>query len=73
MLQKDQEERQQRLNRFNSRFNSYQQLPIPTNTEKKVEDNLEEKLLKLKSLKDKNFITEEEYEKRKKELLDKEL
>lgn len=73
LLQKDQEERQQRLNRFNSRFNSYQQLPIPTNTEKKVEDNLEEKLLKLKSLKDKNFITEEEYEKRKKELLDKEL
>lgn len=73
LLQKDQEERQQRLNRFNSRFNSYQQSPIPTNTEKKVEDNLEEKLLKLKSLKDKNFITEEEYEKRKKELLDKEL
>lgn len=73
LLQKDQEERLQRLNRFNSRFNSYQQSPIPTNTEKKVEDNLEEKLLKLKSLKDKNFITEEEYEKRKKELLDKEL
>lgn len=73
LLQKDQEERQQRLNRFNSRFNSYQQSPIPTNTEKIVEDNLEEKLLKLKSLKDKNFITEEEYEKRKKELLDKEL
>ncbi len=73
MLQKDQEERQQRLNRFNSRFNSYQQSPIPTNTEKKVEDDLEEKLSKLKSLKDKNFITEDEYEKRKKELLDKEL
>ncbi len=71
LLKKEQEERQQRLNRFNNRFNSYQ--PPVQNDETKESDDLEDKLSKLKSLKDKNFITEEEYEKRKKELLDKEL
>lgn len=70
LLQKDQYERQQRINRFNNRFGNYQE---PASTESKKDESLEDKLNKLKELKDKNFITDEEYEKKKQQLLDKEL
>ena len=68
ILLKEQEEKQQRLNRFNSRF-----VDVNVNQVKPAQDTLEDKLKKLQNLKDKNFITEEEYEKRKKQILDEEL
>lgn len=68
LLKKEEIERQQRINRFNNRFNGY----VEQQNEPK-EESLEQKLEKLKSLKNKNFITQEEYEKKKKELIDKEI
>ncbi len=72
LLEKDQYERQQRLNRFNNRFGSFVEQPQQKETNEK-NDDIEQKLNKLKNLLDKNFITQEEYEKKKKELLDSEL
>lgn len=70
ILQKEVEEREARINRFNNRYS----IPVVQEREEKKEDNsIEQKMEKLKNLKDKGFITEEEFEKRKKELLDKEL
>ena len=69
LLLKEQEERQQRLNRFNNRFGGESQ----TTAQAPQKEGLEEKLQKLQNLKDKNFITEEEFEKRKQHLLDEEL
>lgn len=68
ILNKEIEERQQRINRFNNKF------IIQNNVdESKNSETLEEKLKKLQALKDKNFITEEEFEKRKQKLIDEEI
>lgn len=70
ILQKENEERASRVNRFNARYS----IPVVENkNEDKNKDSLEEKLSKLQGLKEKGFITEEEFEKRKKSLLDSEL
>lgn len=67
ILQKEQEAKEQRLNRFNNRYN-----PAPQ-TQTVSEEKLEDKLAKLQSLKEKGFITEEEFEAKKKDLINKEL
>ncbi len=69
ILEKEENERQQRLNRFNNR------VVVTTNesTKKETDLDLEQKLNKLKDLKDKGFIDESEYEKRKSKLLDQEI
>ena len=69
ILQKELEEKATRLNRFNSRYS----IPVVEERENKEESPIEQKIEKLKNLKDKGFITDEEFEKRKKDLLDKEL
>lgn len=69
MLEKEQIERQQRLARFGGGLAQ----PVSNSVQEKKGVTVEEKLEKLKNLKDKNFITEEEYEKRKKQILDSEL
>ena len=70
ILQKENEERANRMARFNSRYTTIiENKPA----EKTQESSIEQKLEKLKSLKEKGFITEEEFEKRKKDLLDNEL
>ena len=68
ILQKELEAKEQRLNRFNNRYNSVAQTQTTTNEEK-----LEDKLAKLQNLKEKGFITEEEFEAKKKDLINKEL
>ena len=78
ILEKENFDKQQRANRFNSRFNSYPQSE-PTQTASKLEVkqekfiDIEEKLEKLKSLKEKGFLNEEEYEEKRKKLLDENL
>ena len=70
IFDKEESERQQRLNRFGGRYvveNNSQQ------SDNQKKENLEDKLAKLQTLKEKKFITEEEYEKRKQALLDSEL
>ena len=70
ILQKENEERAQRVNRFNSRY----AIPVvESKNEEKDKNSLEDKLAKLQGLKEKGFISEEEFEKRKKSLLDSEL
>lgn len=69
-LEKENIERQQRLNRFNGSYNNFSE--INDKDDKDNADNLEDKLNKLKNLKEKGFISEEEYDKKKKELLDSE-
>ena len=70
ILQKENEERAQRVNRFNSRY----AIPVvESKSEEKEKNSLEDKLAKLQNLKEKGFISEEEFEKRKKSLLDSEL
>ncbi len=68
LLKKEEMEKQQRINRFNNRFNGYVE-----QQKEQQEESLEQKLEKLKNLKDKDFITAEEYERKKKEILDKEI
>ena len=70
ILEQEQQEKAARLNRFNARFDGGQ--VQPQNVTNK-DDSLEDKIAKLNSLKEKGFISEEEYEKRKQALLDKEL
>lgn len=70
-LNKEEEERQIRLNRFNRNFERLDKAEPAK--ESKQEPDIEQKLEKLKSLKEKGFITEEEFEGRKKKLLDVEL
>ena len=70
LLEQDQQEKAARLNRFNARFNNYS---APQENTQKNDNSLEEKIAKLNSLKEKGFITEEEFEKRKQALLDKEI
>ena len=68
LLEKEENERQQRLNRFNNVY-------VPQNNVNNgnaKDDDVEVKLKKLQDLKEKGFINEEEYEKRKKEILDNE-
>lgn len=70
ILQRENEERAQRINRFNTRY----AIPVAESKEEtKKENSIEQKLEKLKNLKEKGFITEEEYEKKKKALIDEEL
>ena len=70
ILQRENEERAQRINRFNTRYS----IPVAESKEEtKKENSIEQKLEKLKNLKEKGFITEEEYEKKKKALIDEEL
>ncbi len=69
ILLREQEERQQRINRFNNRFG----VSEPQNSTKPVtKEGVEDKLKKLQNLKNNNFITEEEFEKRKQQILDEE-
>ena len=66
LFEKEEQERQQRLNRFN---NVYVAQNNTSNNDSKSND-VELKLKKLQDLKEKGFINDEEYEKRKKEILD---
>ena len=66
--EQEQQEKKQRLNRFNNIYVA----PANTDNSKQV-SSLEDKLQKLQNLKDKGFIDQEEFDKRKKELLDSEL
>lgn len=61
--------RAERLNRFNARLNNPTVETKPQQNNKSELD-LEEKLQKLQNLKEKGFISEEEFESRKKEILD---
>lgn len=61
--------RAERLNRFNARLNN-QTVETKPQQNNKSELDLEEKLQKLQNLKEKGFISEEEFESRKKEILD---
>ena len=70
-LNKEEEERQIRLNRFNQNFERIDRAEPAQET--KQEPDIEQKFEKLKTLKEKGFITEEEFEERKKKLLDSEL
>ena len=70
-LNKEEEERQIRLNRFNRNFERIDRAEPAQET--KQEPDIEQKFEKLKTLKEKGFITEEEFEERKKKLLDSEL
>lgn len=70
ILEKEQIERQQRLNRFNGGFGG--QVVQQTQQTNSTADDVESKLQKLQNLKDKGFITGEEFEAKKKEILDSE-
>lgn len=70
--EKENFEKQQRLNRFNSRFENFAQNQSNTQSNKD-KSSIEEKLEKLKSLKEKGFLNEEEYEEKRKKLLDENL
>lgn len=70
--EKENFERQQRLNRFNSRFENFAQNQGNTQSNKD-ESSIEEKLEKLKMLKEKGFITETEYEEKRKKLIENDL
>ena len=61
--------RAERLNRFNARLN-HQNVETKQEQKNKAELSLEEKLQKLQNLKEKGFISEEEFESRKKDILD---
>ena len=69
IVKKDEEEKQARINRLNGAFLAGNNIKPETNNT----NNLEDKLQKLQNLKDKNLISSEEFEKRKKEILDSEL
>lgn len=72
LLDQEYEQRIQRLNRIQSRIT---QSNIPNETLKQPvkEDSIEDKLMKLASLKEKGFITQEEFDKRKNDILNEEL
>lgn len=75
LLNQEYEQKQQRLNRIQNRFT---QNTIQTESKKSIkndsnDESIEDKLIKLASLKEKGFITEEEFEKRKKTILNEEI
>lgn len=72
MLNKEEEERQIRLNRFNRDFGKVEDVQR-AETQKVQEQDIEKKLEKLKNLKDKGFITAEEYEEKRKKIFETEI
>jgi len=72
ILEKEQQDRANRMARFNTMLtgNVVQQAPTQSSPEEPKKESIEDKLTKLESLKEKGLITEEEYNKKRQALID---